>query len=90
MTVSSAVAGEVFYFDDLTVMGTQFNASLDEAVYGTDIDIDYVYERPRAVPEGMTPGEWGSLLGRVIRRVEIDKRRITIHPVVGDPTVWTY
>ncbi|WP_182379810.1 recombinase family protein [Nocardioides sp. WS12] len=57
--------------------------ALDELALLAPVDQD-VYERLQAGSTGMTPGEWGFLLGRVIRRVEVHKAFLLIVPVVGD------
>ena len=35
-------------------------------------------------PDDQSPGEWNTLLGRVLRRVEVHKDRLVLVPVVGD------
>lgn len=43
-----------------------------------------VYAALEQAPE-QTPGEFGSLLARVLRRVEVTKQKLTFVPVLGDP-----
>lgn len=41
------------------------------------------YDRLINATDGMTPSEWGHLLGRVLRSIKVDATTITYEPVIG-------
>lgn len=48
------------------------------------VDMDE-YERLASAGEGVTPSEWGTLLGRVLSAVNVTNTDLTFVPVVGQP-----
>lgn len=57
----------------------------DEAARVAPVSDD-VYARLES-PEDLTPNEWNTLLGRVLRRVEVYKDRLVMVPVIGEASI---
>jgi site-specific DNA recombinase len=60
-----------------------FTAAYDEFAALAPVDLDE-YERLARAGDGMTPSEWGHLLGRVLRSVRVTNTSLVFEPVVGE------